>query len=52
MQTKFNAKPRMVVEAKVIRKNGTVEDLGVISDSSWGILKRFFKSMKRRLKNG
>lgn len=44
MQAK--TKPRVIVEAVVIRKDGTRQDLGVISDSKKNIINNFIRKVK------
>lgn len=44
MQTK--TKPRVIVEAVVIRKDGTRKDLGVISDSKKNIINNLIRKVK------
>lgn len=39
-------KPRVTVSAKVLRKDGTVDDLGVIASSRWGWLVYLWAALK------
>jgi|TARA_R110000822_G_scaffold11764_10_gene42799 hypothetical protein len=44
-EIKGKAKARLVVTAKVIRKDGAIEDLGVIAESAtpvWSRIKKLF----------
>jgi|TARA_R110000787_G_scaffold8451_1_gene28520 hypothetical protein len=44
-EIKGKAKARLVVTAKVIRKDGAIEDLGVIAESAtpvWSKIKKLF----------
>lgn len=43
---KTKAKPRVIVKATIIRKDGTREDLGVISDSKENIFKKLIRKVK------